>query len=183
MNDEEKSYLEFYLEELDSIKPYTEEEKKELLAKAMNGDKQAKNDYINANLIRVTEIARLYVNQGVLLEDLIGEGNVALASSMDIVEEEEDVNEAEEMVVSMIMKAMEELVADDANSKDAFEEWAERANEVLDKARELSEDYLRKITIRELCEEAGYTEEFVRDVMDVTGGGIEFIDMTGEKNE
>ena len=183
MNDEELNYLEFYLEELRDLKSYTEEEQRDLLAKAMKGDKQAKNEYINANLIRVTEIARLYVNQGVLLEDLIGEGNVALASSMDIVEQEEDVSEAEEMVASMIMKAMEELIADDAHSKDAFEEWAEKANEVLDKARELSEDYLRKITIKELCEEAGYTEEFVRDVMDVTGGGIEFIDMTGEKNE
>ncbi len=183
MNDEEKSYLDFYLEELEGIKSYTEEEKKNLLVKAMSGDKQAKNDYISANLIRVTELARLYVNQGVPLDDLIGEGNVALASSMDVVEQEEDASEAEEMIVSMIMKAMEELIADDAHSKDAFEEWAEKANEVLDKARELSEDYLRKITIQELCEEAGYTEEFVRDVMDVTGGGIEFIDMTGEKNE
>ena len=183
MNDEEKSYLEFYLEELAAIKTYTEEEQKSLLKKAMDGDKQAKNEYINANLLRVTEIARLYVNQGVPLEDLIGEGNVALASSMDVIEQEEDLSEAEEMVVSMIMKAMEELVADDAHSKDAFEEWAQRANEVLDKARELSEEYLRKITIRELCEEAGYTEEFVRDVMDVTGGGIEFIDMTGQTNE
>ena len=68
MNDEEKSYLELYLEELAAIKTYTEEEQKSLLKKAMDGDKQAKNEYINANLLRVTEIARLYVNQGVPLE-------------------------------------------------------------------------------------------------------------------
>ncbi len=180
---EEKDYFELYLKEIREIKELSEEEKNALFAKAMSGDKQAKNDLIRANLVRVTEIARLYIGQGVPLDDLIGEGNVALASAMEVIEQEESAEEAEQCIVSMIMSAMEELIDDDAKSHDAFEEWAERANEVLDKARELSEDYMRKITIKELCEEAGYTEEFVKDVMDITGGGIEFIDLTGNKNE
>ena len=84
---------------------------------------------------------------------------------------------AEEMSAGMVMRAMEELVNEDSLSKDAFEEWADRANEVLEKAKELSEELLRKVTVEELCKEAGFEKEFVMDVLEITGGGIEYLEL------
>ena len=180
LNDEDSRYLSLYLEEIESLPKLTDGQKRALFTSAMNGEKTAKNDLIQGLLTQVADMAKLYANQGVPMEDLIGEGNVALAVSMDVIEQEEDPNEAEEMVAAMILKAMEELVNEDALSKDAFENWAVKANEVLEKAKELSEDLMRKVTIAELCAETGMEEEFIKDVIEVTGGKIEFLDLGKE---
>ena len=51
---------------------------------------------------------------------------------------------------------------------------------LLEKAKELSEDLMRKVTIAELCAETGMEEEFIKDVIEVTGGKIEFLDLGKE---
>lgn len=180
LDSEDSKYLAMYLEELESLPKLTDGQKRALFMSAMNGDKAAKNELMQGLLTQVADMAKLYANQGVPMEDLIGEGNVALTVSMDVIEQEEDPQEAEEMVAAMIMKAMEEYVNDDTLSKDAFENWAVKANEVLEKAKELSEDLMRKVTIAELCAETGFEEDFVKDVIDITGGKIEFLDLGKE---
>ncbi|MBR3040803.1 MAG: hypothetical protein IKI20_09190 [Lachnospiraceae bacterium] len=174
---EDSKYLSLYLEEIRGLKTLTDGQKRALFMAAVNGEKPAKEELMEGLLTQVVDIAKMYAGQGVPMEDLIGEGNVALAVSMEVIEQEDDPKEAEEMVAAMIMKAMEELVNEDSLSKDAFEEWAEKANEVLDKAEEMSKELLRKVTISELCNEAGFTEEFVREVINVTGGKIEYLDL------
>ena len=52
---------------------------------------------------------------------------------------------------------------------------------MLEKAQELSEMLLRKVTIEELCKEYEFDPDFVKDVIEVTGGKIEFLDL--EKKE
>ena len=183
LSGEDAGYIKLYLEELKALPEVNDGKKRVLFMGAMNGEKPAKEELMTALLPQVVDIARLYAGQGVLLEDLIGEGNVALAMSMDVIEQEETPEEAEEMVAGMIMRAMEELVNDDMLSQDAFEEWAERANEVLDKAKELSEELLRKVTIEELCNEAGFEKDFVMDVLEITGGGIEYLEIPGDNQE
>ena len=174
---EDSKYLSMYLEELKGIKPLTDGQKRALFMGAMNGEANAKNDLTEGLLTQVVDIAKMYAGQGVPMEDLIGEGNVALAVSMEVIEQEDDPKEAEEMVAAMIMKAMEELVNEESLSKDAFEECADKSNVVLEIAEELSKELLRKVTIGELCKEAGYTEEFVREVVKVTGGKVEYLDL------
>ena len=172
-----------YLEELKELPPVSDGKKRALFMSAMNGEKQAKEELILALLPQVVDIAKMYAGQGVPMEDLIGEGNVALAMSMDVIEQEETPEDAESMSAGMVMRAMEEMVSEDSLSKDAFEAWAERANEVLDKARELSEELLRKITIEELCSEAGFEKEFVMEVLEITGSGIEYLEIPESPKE
>ena len=181
LDGEDSRFLQMYLEEIEDLSELTDGKKRALFMNAMNGDKPAKDELIQGFLKTVCDIAKLYANQGVPMEDLIGEGNVALATAMNVIEHEESPETAEEMVAGMIMKAMEELVQDDALSRDAFENWAEKANEVLEKAQELSEMLLRKVTIEELCKEYEFDPDFVKDVIEVTGGKIEFLDL--EKKE
>jgi len=177
LSGEDSKYISLYLKELEELPKISEGKKRALFMSAMNGEKQAKEELILALLPQVVDIAKLYTGQGIPVEDLIGEGNVALAMSMDVIEQEETPEEAEEMSAGMVMRAMEELVNEDSLSKDAFEEWADRANEVLEKAKELSEELLRKVTIEELCKEAGFEKEFVMDVLEITGGGIEYLEL------
>ena len=75
---EDAGYLQFYLEELKDLPMVSEGEKEGTILSAMAGDDVAQAKLISIFLPQVVDLAKLYAGQGVLLEDLIGEGNVAL---------------------------------------------------------------------------------------------------------
>ena len=112
LTDEERNYLQDYLDEIAQLPTYTDGEKEAIALSAMAGDLDAQGRLTEIYLPDVIEIAKLYAGQGVLLEDLIGEGNVALATLMDMLGSQESAAEAEEMIAQMIMKAMEELICE-----------------------------------------------------------------------
>ena len=78
LTSEDTNYLQFYLEELQELPTVTEGEKEAITLSAMAGDEEAQAKLIQIMLPQVIDFAKLYAGQGVLLEDLIGEGNVAL---------------------------------------------------------------------------------------------------------
>ena len=101
------------------------------------------------------EIAKLYAGQGVLLEDLVGEGNLALSFGVTMLGSLEKPEEVEGMLGKMIMDAMEEYIAEHAENSKIDKRVEDKVNKVADKARELAEELQRKVTIEELMEETG----------------------------
>lgn len=65
---------------------------------AMAGDAQAQERLLTLMLPQVVDVAKLYAGQGVFLEDLIGEGNVALAMGVRMLGAMEHAAEAEAML-------------------------------------------------------------------------------------
>lgn len=177
MTADDKHYIDVYLEELSELPKISQGEKEAYLIQAISGDSFAKNKLIECFLPQVVDIAKIYVGQGVPLEDLIGEGNVALTVLMDMLGSQESPQEAEEMIIQMVMEAMESLISDDYEAKQGFEEWAEKANMVMEKAKELADELMRKVTIIELSKETGMDIQFIKDVCEVTAGAIEVIEM------
>lgn len=175
---EDRKYLDLYLEELEKLPPVSDGKKQALLLSAMAGDLSVRNELTEAFLPQVVDIAKLYAGQGVLLEDLIGEGNVALAVLMDMLGSQDSPKEAEELIARMIMEAMESLVFDNQTEKEAVGEWAEKANLVMEKANALAEDLLRKVTMEEVSRETGMSVEEIAEVLKATGWKIEVIDDT-----
>ncbi|HAG69236.1 MAG TPA: hypothetical protein DCL38_04610 [Lachnospiraceae bacterium] len=123
----------------------------------------------------VEELARLYEGQGVLREDLIGEGNVALVLAAGALELCESAAEIEEMVVRMVMEAMENLILTESGSNDSAVRILERVNELNDRAKELSEDLERLVTVEELAVETDMEPELIRELIRLTGNRIEYI--------
>lgn len=70
--------LRLYLREISRIELLTAAKEARLAERAEQGDRDARNHLIEANLRLVVSIAKKYVGQGLSLEDLIGEGNIGL---------------------------------------------------------------------------------------------------------
>ena len=109
LTDEEKDYLQEYLDEVAELPTYTDGEKLAFAMSAMAGEADAQQRLIEIHLADVAEIAKLYAGQGVLLEDLVGEGNLALSFGVTMLGSLEKPQEVEGMLGKMIMDAMEEF--------------------------------------------------------------------------
>jgi len=76
-NREHKS-LDKYLQEIGTVSMITADEEVELAIRIREGDGQALERLVNANLRFVVSVAKQYQNQGLPLGDLINEGNLGL---------------------------------------------------------------------------------------------------------
>ena len=74
----EDSILNKYLDEIGREQLLTQEEEVRLSARIQKGDERALNRMIEKNLRFVVVIARQYQGQGLLMEDLVSEGNLGL---------------------------------------------------------------------------------------------------------
>src|SRR6184192_425368 len=70
--------LRLYLREISRIPLLSAGKESYLAERAEQGERDARNHLIEANLRLVVSIAKKYVGQGLTLEDLIGEGNIGL---------------------------------------------------------------------------------------------------------
>ena len=173
---EDTNYLQFYLEELKELPAVTEGEKEAVTLSAMAGDETAQTKLIEIMLPEVIDFAKLYAGQGVLLEDLIGEGNVALTMGVTMLGCFENAMEAQGALGKMIMDAMEELIASYVTEDEVDQKIAERVNGIMEKAKELAEALGRKVTKEELAEETGLAIDDIQEAIRFSAGQIEYLE-------
>lgn len=173
LQEEEKDYLEQYLEALKALPEVSEGEKEAITLSAMAGDTDAQRKLTEIFLPEVAEIAKLYAGQGVYLEDLIGEGNVAVAMGVTMLGALEHASEAQGMLAKLIMDAMEEHIAENAEESKKDKRIADKVNKVADAANELYEELHRKVTVEELMEETGFSRRAIEDAIRMCGDKIE----------
>lgn len=173
---EDTNYIQFYLEELKELPKVSEGEKEAIILSAMAGDDAAQAELIQILLPEVPNLAKLYAGQGVLLEDLIGEGNVALTIGVTMLGCFENAAEAQGAIAKMMMDAMEELIVSCVAEDEVDQKIAERVNTISDKAKELAEDLGRKVTKEELAEETGIDLEEISEAVRFSAGQIEYIE-------
>lgn len=176
LTSEDTNYLQFYLEELKELEPVSEGEKEAITLSAMAGDVNAQTKLIEVFLPQVIDLAKLYAGQGVFLEDLIGEGNVALTVGVTMLGCFENATEAQGALGKMIMDAMEELIGSYVTEDEVDQKIVERVNDVLDKAKELAESLNRKVTKEELAEETGMDMDAILEAIRFTAGQIEYLE-------
>lgn len=178
LTEEEKNYLQNYLDELAALPKQSPGEKEAVTLSAMAGDIDAQSRLAVIYLPDVVEVARLYGGQGVPLEDLIGEGNLALSVGVSMLGALEHASEAQGMLGRMMMDAMEELIQEQQDTEQADRRMTQRINKVLEAARELSEELHRKVTVEELAQETKLSERAIRDAVRLCGHQIEYLEET-----
>jgi RNA polymerase primary sigma factor len=75
--------LESYLREINETPLLKPEEEKELAYRIEDGDSEARDHLVRANLRLVVNIARSYQGKGLALQDLIAEGNLGLLRAVE----------------------------------------------------------------------------------------------------
>src|ERR687887_1623900 len=82
-NESVQSPLETYLREINETPLLNADEEKELAHKIEEGDSEARDRMVRANLRLVVNIARGYTGKGLGLQDLIEEGNLGLMRAVE----------------------------------------------------------------------------------------------------
>jgi RNA polymerase primary sigma factor len=75
--------LESYLREINETSLLKADEEQELAYRIEQGDSEARDQMVRANLRLVVKIARGYTNKGLSLQDLIAEGNLGLLRAVE----------------------------------------------------------------------------------------------------
>ena len=82
-SDAVQSPLETYLREINETALLTADQEKELAYRIGDGDTEARDQMVRANLRLVVNIARGYTGKGLALQDLIEEGNLGLLRAVE----------------------------------------------------------------------------------------------------
>lgn len=176
----EDGHLNIYLDELKESEPVNEDKKKLLLREALNGGKLAKENLIEAYLPAVVDIAKLYAGQGADMADLIGEGNVALTVSVENLNCVDTPEDADSMIVKMIMNSMEAFIGLENEEEQMMEQVLTDTAKVLEQAKQMAEELLRKVTVEELSKETDIPEDKIREAMQFAKECMDYIEEEGK---
>lgn len=178
---EDKDYLKDYEESLAAIDEIPRGQLEEIMLSAAAGDGDAQEIVLTQFLSQAAQLAKLYAGQGILLEDLIGEGNLALTQAvreLGAIEADENIfEEVSGFLGKAMMDAMEQMINEEAQEKNADQEMADKVNRVADVAQELFEELRRKVSPEEICSGSELTLEEVAEAMRISGNQIETIEM------
>ncbi|MCH4000081.1 MAG: hypothetical protein LKG90_02415 [Lachnospiraceae bacterium] len=176
LTEEEQKYLDDYQEELSAIEIPEDSVLDAVKLNAMAGDADAQKELAEYMLQKVVDLAKMYAGQGVYIEDLIGAGNEALMIGVKLLAPLEGPQDVEGALTERIMKAMEKLIREDADTSDNNQSVADRINRVADAAHALAQEFGRKVTVMELVGEGQFTMNEVMDAIRITANKIEDID-------
>ena len=172
--EEKKSpVLSMYMEELSSLEAISEQEKTPLFLGVRNGDEEAKKRLFEGYLPVVVELANKYKGKGMLVEDLIQEGNLGLFEALEKVGEISNIDDADTFIVESIRQAMVEVVDEEIGENDWEETVLAKTGLISEAAKYLAEDMGRVATVKELAEFTKLTEEEITDILQLSLDAVE----------
>lgn len=183
LSKEDIDYLSFYLEDLEALDIVDEDMKKVLIMNVLNKDEVAKEKLINAYLPSIVDIAKLYAGGNISMADLIGEGNVALAIAVNMLDCIETPEDADALIVKQVMNAMEEFAGIEISEAEKTKKALTLVVKVTNKAKELNKDLLRKVTVEELSKESGISVKKIKEAIRISDGCLEYIEKPEDMDE
>ncbi|MCR5304658.1 MAG: hypothetical protein K6E33_08865 [Lachnospiraceae bacterium] len=170
--------FEIYKEEIAQIERLTPGEREAAFLNSMAGDVSAQKTLANDFLPDVVDISRLYLDQGVPVEELVSQGNEALVEGVKLLAPFSDREEAESALVRMIMNAMEDLIEEEGRERESAGKIADQVNEVADAATAYFEETGRDADMAALAEKTGFDESYIRDAQRMSGNRIAHLEKT-----
>ncbi len=135
------------------IKVLKEEEKMELLLKARNGDKKAREDLINSNLRLVLSVIQRFQNRGESMDDLFQVGVIGLIKAIDNFNTDLNVKFST-YAVPMCIGEIRRFLRDD-NSVRVSRSMRDTAYKAMQIKENLINKYQKEPTVEEIAKELG----------------------------
>ncbi len=166
--EEDSVYLKMYLEDLEGVPAETKGETEQLIMNMRNGDLAGKTRFLEIYLRKVIELAQEYKNRGVILEDLIQEGNIGLMCGVDSVVGDTNPGEEIDYINNTIRKYMELAISEESESENFEKRVVDKVSYITAAAKELEDDLLREATIDELSAYLKMPKEEVIDILNMS---------------
>ncbi|MGM0471607.1 MAG: RNA polymerase sigma factor RpoD [Bacillota bacterium] len=171
-----------YLKEIGKVDLLTAEEEVELAKRMEEGDQEAKQMLVEANLRLVVSIAKKYVGRGMLFLDLIQEGNLGLIKAV----EKFDYTKGYKFstyATWWIRQAITRSIADQSRTIRIPVHMVETINKVIRVSRHLLQELGREPEPEEIAEEMDLSEEKVREVMKISQEPVSLETPIGEEED
>ena len=171
-----------YLKEIGKISLLTQEEEVELAIRMAEGDEEAKQRMVEANLRLVVSIAKRYVGRGMLFLDLIQEGNLGLIKAV------EKFNYTKGYKFSTyatwwIRQAITRAIADQARTIRIPVHMVETINKVIRVSRQLLQELGHDPTAEEIAAEMNMPVEKVREILKIAQEPVSLETPIGEEED
>lgn len=171
-----------YLKEIGRVPLLTAEEEIELAKRIEAGDEEAKRRLAEANLRLVVSIAKRYVGRGMLLLDLIQEGNLGLIKAVEKFDYRKGFKFST-YATWWIRQAITRAIADQARTIRIPVHMVETINKLIRVSRQLLQEYGREPTPEEIAKEMDMPVEKVREIMKIAQEPVSLETPIGEEED
>ena len=171
-----------YLKEIGRVPLLSAEEEIEIAKRMENGDEEARQTLTNANLRLVVSIAKRYVGRGMLLLDLIQEGNLGLIKAV----EKFDFRKGYKFstyATWWIRQAITRAIADQARTIRIPVHMVETINKLIRVSRQLLQELGREPTTEEIAAKMGLSENKVREIIKIAQEPVSLETPIGEEED
>lgn len=170
---EDSVYLKMYLEDLEGVPAEAEGEIQQLIKSMREGDLSGKTRFLEVYLRTVIELAQGFKNRGVILEDLIQEGNIGLMCGVEKAFTDTNPGEEIEYINNSIRNYMELAISEELESEDFEKRVVDKVSYIKQAVKELEENLLRGVTIDELTAYLKMPKEEVVDILNMSVDAVE----------
>ena len=171
-----------YLKEIGRVPLLSAEEEKELAERMAEGDEEAKNKLVEANLRLVVSIAKRYVGKGMFFLDLIQEGNIGLMKAVEKFDYEKGFKFST-YATWWIRQAITRAIADQARTIRIPVHMVETIHKVSRYSRQMLQELGREATAEEIGEKMGISAEKVREIMKIAQDPVSLETPIGEEED
>ncbi len=171
-----------YLKEIGRVNLLTAEEEKELAAAMEEGDLEAKDHLIEANLRLVVSIAKRYVGRGMSFLDLIQEGNLGLLKAVEKFDYKKGFKFST-YATWWIRQAITRSIADQARTIRIPVHMVETINKLIRIQRQLVQELGRDPEVDELAKAMATTPEKIREIMKISQEPVSLEKPIGEEED
>ena len=160
--EEEEEFLEQYRKDMKSMRRQTEEVLQELFSAALAGEQEA---------IRL--LTEEYAHRGMLIQDLIQEGNIGLLMGLHGAADAEHGELTEDYLEREIRKTIRAAMDEQSGETRVGEEVTGKLNKLADSITELTEDLGREVSPEELSVFLDMPLDEIEDLLRIAGDTIE----------